>query len=296
MNKLSNWIDVAASAGLALILYKACAQPLSEVTHKGQHYGYQLWSNKADDAKYGEWVVICLSLDRRSIHVIIECHRQWDTKRNGLGVIATYVSDNLVGAVRHACNVITGNLSYQEAIIVAKNRGITVEHGSTPGAGDGYYSSPLGCSWSYVGPCSSEEIAWQQAVERMALVKPGVTVFTSREYGNVTTANVLCSDGSIGFSHRRSRIEVRHMGCHYELFTVDRLYMRGNDSRDIWQARHECYTTRSVCSFTPCIYMTQSEAEMEVAKFIDDYEGTAAEEMGYAAAVLREQQQLAEHS
>jgi len=179
----------------------------------------------------------------------------------------------------HQMQTITGNLSCQEAIVVAKSKGISVGYDTTPGCGEGFYSSSLAGGYR-IGPCPSEDVAWQQVAEKMALVKPGVTVFTSREYSEVSRVNTLCSDGSLGVSSRRSRVEVRSLDNHYELFIVERLYKPGEAPRDIWQTRH-------AHGDTPYLYASLDEAKEATDQYIGGFEETEAEETGYSNRLQR---------
>lgn len=162
-------------------------------------------------------------------------------------------------------------------IALAKSRGISVEYETTSGRGEGFYSSPLGFGGYRVGPCPSREIAFQQALEKVALIKPGVTELTSNEFSEVYKANTRMADGTLGTSTRRSRIEIRRMDDHYELFIVERLYKSGEEPRDIWQTRHG-YGDAAYR------YTSLDEAKKEMSKYISDYKVTESEERAHAEA------------
>lgn len=180
----------------------------------------------------------------------------------------------------------------KSAIAIAKKNGISVGLKSTPGYGPGFYSSYF--SGFGVGPCDSEDAVWAQVVERLALIQPGEVVYGSREFGEVSTANVRCPDGGLGTAIRKSRLEVRNMGEHYEIFTVQRLYLRGTDPRDVIQTRlgygGETYKYASV-----------AEAKNEVSGYIGDYTQAETESLqqGWDRAVLQresDREDAEEHS
>ncbi len=157
------------------------------------------------------------------------------------------------------------------AIATAKQMGITVQHETTIGLGSGYYSSYFR---SYkVGPCPTEQAAWEQVLERYAFTKPGETVFTSREYGEVAYPNTQFSNGRLGTSVRRTRIEVRQIDGHFENFIVERLYRPGDEAyepRDVTQTRDEY-------AGSPFKYSTVEAAKAAVRQYIGGYEEAESE-------------------
>lgn len=167
------------------------------------------------------------------------------------------------------------------AVVAVKEAGsVAVDYDATRWDGPGFCAhwvrkdGSRGLSLCIVG--ATEEEAWLLVAIALAGYKPGVLQMTSREFGSVWTVNVLCPDGSLGSVERRSRLEIRKLGGQYEVFVVERRYMRGEDPRDVRQQP------------VGGPFLTVAEAAGFVDQYIGDYEGAAADDREAAIEAERE--------
>lgn len=141
---------------------------------------------------------------------------------------------------------------------------------STPGQGFGFYAHRVRDSGSLglaiTGPCATENGAWVLAAFRLARIKLGGLILTSREFGSRWQANTLRLDGSLGVLEWRSRLEIRWLGSAYIVVSVDRRYLEGEVPRDVEQrvVATELSTVSSAAEF--------------VVRYIADFEGAAADD------------------
>lgn len=141
---------------------------------------------------------------------------------------------------------------------------------STPGQGFGFYAHRVRDSGSLglaiAGPCATENGAWVLAAFRLARIKLGGLILTSREFGSRWQANTLRLDGSLGVLEWRSRLEIRWLGSAYIVVSVDRRYFEGEVPRDVEQrvVATELSTVSSAAEF--------------VVRYIADFEGAAADD------------------
>ena len=170
-----------------------------------------------------------------------------------------------------------------KAIAAIKEAGrVAVSYHSTHGCGPGFYAhwvggdGSLGRSIGTVSPTEAE--AWLSVAIRLAEYKPGVLQMTSREFGTIWTANVLCQDGSLGSLQRRSRFEIRKLSGQYEVFLLDRNYLRGKEARDVRQDPQGDS------------FATLTEAAGYVGQYIADYEDAAADDREAAIEAQRERE------
>nr|BAO18895.1 hypothetical protein [Burkholderia sp. M701] len=125
---------------------------------------------------------------------------------------------------------------------------------------------------------STEAETWLSVAIHVAAYKPGVLQMTSREFGSVSTANVLCQDGSLGVLQRRSRLEIRKLSGQYEVFLVERRYLRGDDPRDVHQHPEG----------GP--FAAVADAAAFIDQYIGDYEGAAADDREAAIDAQRDRE------
>lgn len=148
--------------------------------------------------------------------------------------------------------------------------GVAVNPISTPGQGFGFYAHRLSDSGSVglaiTGPCATENGAWALAAFRLARIRLGGLVLTSREFGSRWQANTLRLDGSLGVLEWRSRLEIRWLRSAYIVVSVDRRYLEGEVPRDVEQrvVSEELSTVSSAAEF--------------VVRYIADFEGAAADD------------------
>lgn len=170
-----------------------------------------------------------------------------------------------------------------DAIAAVKETGrVAVAYDPTQWGGLGFYAywvredGSAGLSLCSEG--STEAATWLSVAIHVAAYKPGVLQMTSREFGSVWTANVLCQDGSLGMLERRSRLEIRKLSGQYEVFLVERRYLRGEDPRDVHQSPQG----------EP--FATVAEAAGFADNYIRDYEGAAADDLEAAIEAQRERE------
>ncbi|GBG14435.1 cyclopropane-fatty-acyl-phospholipid synthase [Novimethylophilus kurashikiensis] len=274
MDKFLCWVDSAIKIGLELALHNAYGHPFNEIDEAWAGQGYRLCASAAENAVGGEQVEIHLSPNKQSLQVVLTYQERCESH-----VVGSFSVSEVVNATKLACRVVSGHLEYAEAIEVAKARGYSVSYQEPSGEVAGIYSCSLGVL-PRVGPCSSELEAWRQVVERLALVKPGETVWRSSEFGRVTTTNVLLKDGELGAMTRKKRIEVRRLEDHYELFLLERRYLPGEYPRDTRQDRLPVYGH-------PWQFSSLDEARKAAHMDICDYEGSEMEELNYIAEFLK---------
>lgn len=157
-----------------------------------------------------------------------------------------------------------------EAIAELKASGeVAVVRETRPGSGAGFcaYQVRDGRRGMGIGPVvnATEEQAWLSAALYLARFKPGVVQMTSREFGAVSTPNVLRPDGNLGVSTRRSRLEIRQLDDQYHVFRVERRYLDGDEPKDVRQEP------------TEQTFATLAQAAGYVGQYIADYEGAAAD-------------------
>ncbi|HIH2744977.1 TPA: hypothetical protein ACYLN4_000646 [Burkholderia lata] len=169
------------------------------------------------------------------------------------------------------------------AIAAVKEAGrVAVAYDPTKWRGLGFYAywvrddGSAGLSLCSEG--STEEETWLSVAIHLAVYKPGVLQMTSREFGSILTANVLCQDGRLGILEQRSRMEIRKLGRQYEVFVVERRYLRGEDPRDVHQ--HPAGGP----------FVTVAEAAGFIDQYIGDYEGAAADDREAAIEAQRERE------
>lgn len=164
-------------------------------------------------------------------------------------------------------------LTIAQTQAIAELRGtcrVAVNPISTPGQGFGFYAHRVRDIGSFgltiAGPCATESDAWALAAFRLARIKVGGLVLTSREFGSRWQANTLRLDGSLGVLEWRSRLEIRWLGSAYIVVSVDRRYLEGEVPRDVEQ--------RVVATKLS----TVSSAAEFVVRYIADFEGAAADD------------------
>ena len=172
------------------------------------------------------------------------------------------------------------------AVAAIKEAGrVAVDYDATRWGGPGFCAhwvrddGSRGLDLCIVG--ATEEEAWLLVAIALAGYKPGALQMTSREFGSVGTANVLCPDGSLGFLQRRSRLEIRKLSGQYEVFVVQRRYLRGEDPRDVRQEP------------VGGPFLTVAEAAGFVDEYIRDYEGAEADDREAAIEAQREREREA---
>lgn len=178
------------------------------------------------------------------------------------------------------------SIEMNAAIATAKDIGISVEYKSGQGRAAGFFSSRIRGRVG-VGPCPSEKAAWEAVVERLALIQPGVPIFVSKEYGAVSFPNTQCPDGSLGVDIRKTRLEIRDMGDHFEIFELQRRYLDGTDPCDVYQRRR-------ASGDEVRHYPSVDAAKVAVEQIIGGYINTAWEENAYAASIMNAQAQDAD--
>lgn len=107
-------------------------------------------------------------------------------------------------------------------------------------------------------------------------------LMTSREFGSIWTANILCTNGALGSLEQRFRLEIHKTNGQYEVHLGQRRYTDGEPPRD----------GRRVPQGEPC--STLAEAATYVEEYIRGYEGAAADDRAAAFEAQLEQDQ-AEH-
>lgn len=156
------------------------------------------------------------------------------------------------------------------AIATIKETGKVTVSGCSHGLGPGFYAhwvradGRLGMSFGAGSETESE--AWLSAAITLAAYKPGALQMTSREFGLTRIANVQSEAGSLESLELRRRLEIRKVGGLYEVFLVERRYLRGEEPRDVKQHPEGAP------------FATLQEAAGYVGRYIADYEGAAAED------------------
>ncbi|MFY4257894.1 hypothetical protein ACOTCG_09870 [Achromobacter xylosoxidans] len=158
----------------------------------------------------------------------------------------------------------------QEIAELRRTCKVAVNPMSTPGQGFGFYAHRVRNNGSVglaiTGACATESGAWVLAAFRLARIKLGGLILTSREFGSRWQANTLRLDGSLGVLEWRSRLEIRWLGSAYIVVSVDRRYLEGEVPRDVEQrvVATELSTVSSAAEF--------------VVRYIADFEGAAADD------------------
>jgi len=150
---------------------------------------------------------------------------------------------------------------------------VVVRPSTSPGAGAGFYARRLrenGTEGELLTVSTTEDDAWLSAAVCLAEYRPGEVQMTSREFGSVWTANVLCKDGSLGSLERRSRLEIRKSQGQYNVFVLERRYLRGEDPKDVRQRQEG----------GP--FATLAEAAGYVGQYIGGYAEAAADDRAAA--------------
>lgn len=148
----------------------------------------------------------------------------------------------------------------------AKSLGCDVKWEKSDGLGLGWYAYK---KHTFIGFFKSEYDAWYAVFERIVLLKPGETVFTSEEYYKYTLPGSAKYAGKA--KQTRDRLEVRKIENHYEVFLMKRLYAGDLSKGDVFQERLRDKNQHSI------IFNSQSEAIAMVDKFIAGFKGAELE-------------------
>jgi hypothetical protein len=155
---------------------------------------------------------------------------------------------------------------FEELVTLAKERGATVAHTTTPAFGTGWYGELLHSRVLSVNACESEREAWAVLLERMCLTTPGALVMLSGEFASVWT----------GKNERRSRLEIRRIAGAFQILKVERTYpVPGDPPRDIAQSR-----VWADCGVT--VFEDIGAAANFVYRYIGAYRGAAADDRATA--------------
>jgi hypothetical protein len=126
--------------------------------------------------------------------------------------------------------------------------------------------------------CATEQDAWIMAAISLCKIHPGMVIMTSREFGSVWTANVLCPDGSLGMLEKRNRFEIRKMNSGFHIFHMTKRYLPGCDPEDSSQ------------NYFGEIFSTIGQAADYIGRYISDYERAESEYRAEALEWQREQE------
>ena len=86
----------------ALVLHKIGQKRLDiRCTDDDEVKGYKLWSSSTYGV-YGQWVEVQLSADGSRFNVVADEYQPWGTGCDDSWLIASYDSDNLIRAMKHA--------------------------------------------------------------------------------------------------------------------------------------------------------------------------------------------------